>query len=233
MEAEAVNPRRDYDLRTNPQAAAERERQERAETERRRKRTEFIRKKEQYEKNISRGVNIPQPSAYQMQRAKEGLSDLFRGELNPILKQMMPRTGGQEEWAYEECMHRIRKHIRSAIGRDSKRLYGERHQNPNLHAATEQLAEILIEIQQVRRDLKGLKDLLHKIAETGREMTRREGEGEREEERVETRRSRRRFANRITPILNLLTPETIREYFGTHGHEDIHITNIRFRDAER
>jgi hypothetical protein len=227
--AEAANSRRDNELRTNPQAAAERERQEHAETERRQKCTEFIRKKEQYERNISRGVNIPQLNAAQMRRVKEGLSDLFRGELNPILEQMMPRTDEQDEWtafegAYEECMHRIREHILLAIGRDPKRLYGERRQNPKLQAATEQSAETLIELQKVRRDLKRLKDLLHTIAETGREMTGREGEREREEEEdegVETRRLRRRFTKRITPILNLLTPQTIEEYFGTHDHEAI------------
>jgi hypothetical protein len=53
-------------------------------------------------------------------------------------------------------------------------------------------------------------------------MTRREGEREEEEdEGVGTRRLRRRFTKRITPILNLLTPETIREHFGTRDHEAI------------
>jgi acetoacetate decarboxylase len=67
---------------------------------------------------------------------------------------MMPRTDEQEEWAgfegaYEACMYRIREHILLAIGRDLKRRYGERRQNPKLQAATEQSAETLIEIQQV------------------------------------------------------------------------------------
>jgi hypothetical protein len=71
-------------------------------------------------------VNIPQLNAYQMHRVKEGLSDLFRGELNPILEEAMPRTDEHGEWAefqgtYEECMHRIREHILLAIGRDSNR----------------------------------------------------------------------------------------------------------------
>jgi hypothetical protein len=55
-------------------------------------------------------VNIPQLNADQMRRVKEGLSDLFKGELNPILKEMMPRSDEHEEWvgfegAYEECMY--------------------------------------------------------------------------------------------------------------------------------
>jgi hypothetical protein len=59
-----------------------------------------------------------------MWRVKVGLSDLFRGELNPIMEQMMPRTEEHEELigfegAYEECMHRIREHILLVIGRDA------------------------------------------------------------------------------------------------------------------
>jgi hypothetical protein len=43
---------------------------------------------------------------------------------------MMPRTDEDEEWAgfngaYEECMHRITKHILLAVERDSNRLYEE------------------------------------------------------------------------------------------------------------
>jgi hypothetical protein len=34
-----------------------------------------------------------------MYRVKAGLSDLFRGELNPILEEMMPRTDEYGEWA--------------------------------------------------------------------------------------------------------------------------------------
>jgi hypothetical protein len=45
----------------NPETAAQREMQEHAETKRRQKRAEFIRKKEQYEKRIIRQLN-----AYQM-----------------------------------------------------------------------------------------------------------------------------------------------------------------------
>jgi hypothetical protein len=56
------------------------------------KRADFIRKKEQYEQEINRGVNIPQLNGKQMRRVKVGLSDLFKGDLNPMLKQMMPET---------------------------------------------------------------------------------------------------------------------------------------------
>jgi hypothetical protein len=47
---------------------------------------------------------------------KVGLSDLFKGELNPMLEQIMPETDEHREWlgfegAHEEAMHRIREHI--------------------------------------------------------------------------------------------------------------------------
>jgi hypothetical protein len=119
----------------NPETPAQRETQEHAEAERRQKRAEFIRKKEQYERNIGRGVNIAQLNADQMCRVKAGLSTLFRGELNPILEEMMPRTDEHGEVAgaegtYEECRHRIRDHILLAIGRNLNRRYGERSLNP-------------------------------------------------------------------------------------------------------
>jgi hypothetical protein len=162
----------------NPETTAQREMQEHTEAEKQQKRAEFIRKKEQHERNISR-VNIPQLNAYQMCRVKAGLSDSFRGELNPVLEEMMPRTDEHGEWAgfegtYEQCKHRIREHILLAIGRNLNCRYGERRLNPKLQAAAEQSAETLIGIRQVRRDLKKLKDILHTIAETGREMA--EGE---------------------------------------------------------
>jgi hypothetical protein len=108
--AEAESRGRDHDLRTNPRWREESEKRAREEAEKDFKCSEFIKKKEQYGRLVSRGVNIPQLNAEQMRRVKEGLSDLFRGELNPILEQMMPKTEEHQEWlgfegAYEECMH--------------------------------------------------------------------------------------------------------------------------------
>jgi hypothetical protein len=116
-------------------------------------------------------------------------------------------------------MHRIRKHILLTIGRDLTRLYGERRLSARLQAATEQSAEALIGIQQVRRDLKKLKNIIHTITETGRERA--EAEGGEDDEWADTRRRRRKSTKRIAPILNLLPPETITEYFGTQDHEAI------------
>jgi hypothetical protein len=71
-----------------------REEQERQEGTKEAKSVEFVRKKEQ------------------MRRVKVGLSDLFKGEWNPMLDQMIPRTDERQEWigfegAYEVATHRI------------------------------------------------------------------------------------------------------------------------------
>jgi C-terminal processing protease CtpA/Prc len=86
LEADVANSGQDYNLRVNPELAAQRETQDRAEMERRQRYEDHIRKKEQYERSISQGVNISQLNAEQMRKVKQGLSDLFKGELNPILE---------------------------------------------------------------------------------------------------------------------------------------------------
>jgi hypothetical protein len=115
-------------------------------------------------------VNIPELNADRMRRVKDGLSDLFKGELNPLLTRMMPRIDDHSEWiafedADEESMHRIREHIILTIGRDMRRLYGERRLNVSLQVAAEQSAETVVNLQKIRRDLKKLKDILHEIVE--------------------------------------------------------------------
>jgi hypothetical protein len=83
---------------------------------------------------------------------------------------MMPTSNQHEECigfegAYEECMHRIRIHIIHAIGCHPKRLYGERRLNPKLQAATEQSTEIMVGLQEIRRNLNKFKDIIHMITE--------------------------------------------------------------------
>jgi hypothetical protein len=155
-----------------------------------------------------------------MRKVKEGLSDMLRGELNPLLEQMMRRTEGHEEWVgfdgvYEEYMHRIRERILLAIGRDLSRLYGEKRLNPKAQAAAEQSTEVVVSLQKVRRDLKKLKDILHMIEEAG------EGTSQETDEGAEMRRRQAKFTKRIAPILNLLSPEAIDNDFGSRDHEEI------------
>jgi hypothetical protein len=101
--------------------------------------------------------------------------------------------------------------------------------NLKLQTATEQSAEKMIGLQKARHELKKLQDILHSIAE-GAEEAFEAGEGmdgdEEDERRGEARvagmrRHQPKFAKRLTPILNLLEPDTILEYFGSDDHEEI------------
>jgi hypothetical protein len=78
----------------------------------------------------------------------------------------------------------------------------------------------MIRLQQVRHDLKKLKDFLHSIAEgaaagIGEELER----GGREE--VESRRRQTKLTERLTPLLNLIEADRIEEYFGSRSHKEI------------
>jgi hypothetical protein len=61
----------------------------------------------------------PQLNVDQMRRARQGLSNLFRIELTPMLDSLMLGADSWERWetfegAYEESIHRIREHIIAA-----------------------------------------------------------------------------------------------------------------------
>jgi hypothetical protein len=95
---------------------------------------------------------------------------------------MIPTSNQHEEWigfegASEECMNRIRMHIIPAIGRDPKRLYGEGRLNPKLQAATERSTEVMVGLQEIRRNLNKFKDIIHTITEE-REVTGEHGDSD-------------------------------------------------------
>jgi hypothetical protein len=169
---------------------------------------------------------MPQLNGEQMRQIKSGLSELFKNEINPMITKMIPAEDDWDGWvafegADEESMHHRRQHIIQAIGRNPRRLYGEKRLNPRLQTATEQAAESLIGVQTTRRSLKKLKDSLHGIMEKENERARIDQEQEEVESSVEERRQQAKFTKRIASIISLIEPETIQECFGTTNHEAI------------
>jgi hypothetical protein len=202
-------------LRINPALIMQREAEERASAEMEDSRREMIRRKEYYNRQTMTGVNIPQLNSQQMRKVKQGLTNLFADEINPMLGKFKPEPNVWETWqafegAYEESLHRIREHITRAIGRDPRRLYGEKRINPNLQAAREQEAEAMIGLQISRRELTKLKDLLHARAEPGPEDDAAGG--------VAAERRRGQFTKQMGRVLQVIPPTTFQEYFGTADH---------------
>jgi hypothetical protein len=54
---------------------------------------EFRRKRTEYKDKMSLGVNMSQMTQTKMRKVKVGLADLFKIEINPIIRQFKPRTG--------------------------------------------------------------------------------------------------------------------------------------------
>jgi hypothetical protein len=85
----------------------------------------------------------------------------------------------------------------------------------SLQVALEHSAETVVNLQKIRGDLKKLKDILHEIVEGNARTEEADREG------AEARRRRAKFTKWVVPILNLISPKVIREYFGSEDHEEI------------
>jgi hypothetical protein len=206
----------DIGLRSDPARVAQRVDEERVGRGVAQSREEMIRRKAELQAWAEKGVNIPQLSAEQMRGVKEGLGDLFRNEVNPLLAKFQPEQDDWEGWrafegAYEESLDRIRKHILRAIKRDPRRLYGERRVNPDLQAAREQQTESAVQIQAVRRELTRFKDVVHEIADAARGQ----GDG------PEALRREAKLTKEIGQLLALLSPAVMEKCFGSLDHRVI------------
>jgi hypothetical protein len=91
---------------------------------------EFRRKWEERCRNTAQAVIISEMSPAEMQKVKEGLVDLFKTEINSLMKEFPLTPNDRENWlafegAYEEAMHRLRLHIMRALKRKSETMYGQ------------------------------------------------------------------------------------------------------------
>jgi hypothetical protein len=186
-----------------------------SEEEKMRRRQEFIRLRELHLRNVDEGVNIPKLSRKQMKRVKQGLDALFRNEIEPIMEEFTPMDNSPEEWecfegAYEEVMHKIRRHIMVAINKDSQRLYGRPAPKPKALMQRERIKTNIAREQRVKNTLKKLRVYLEEM-----------GEMVEEEEEREVQRRRQLLMDRVSEVFDLLDQKTKVEIFGSNNPADV------------
>jgi hypothetical protein len=72
-------------LRIEAGRIVQRDEEEQAAVDREGRRTPFMRKRDEYVRQIERGVNIPRLSNEQIQKIKRGLEDLFKYKMNLLI----------------------------------------------------------------------------------------------------------------------------------------------------
>jgi hypothetical protein len=100
----------------------------------------FKRKHEEHNEKKSIRVNAPQMIQAEMSKVKVGLANLFKTEINQIMREFKPRTDNSEDWqafegAYEEALHLLRLHVVKALKRDEKKMCRFRKVNPRMQKA--------------------------------------------------------------------------------------------------
>jgi hypothetical protein len=104
----------------------------------------------------------------EMRKVRDGLMELFRTVINPMMKEFQPEEGVWDDWlafegAYEEAMHLLRLHIIKALKRNPATLSGDRRINPVAQKALAEQSEKLFAQQDMRRRLAKLKSMLEQI----------------------------------------------------------------------
>jgi hypothetical protein len=192
-------------LRIEAGRIVQRDGEEQAAVDRQGLRSQFIRKRDEYLRQMERGINIPRLNKEQMRNIKSGLEDLFKHEINQLMTEFQPDPGDWDGWcafegAYAELMHKIRMHILQALNRDTRKLYGVQQVNARLQAAREQRPEQVINYQLIRRTLSKTKNILQ-------ERTERDGEGaerdrKREGQDAERRRKQAKLTRQVGAVLD-------------------------------
>jgi hypothetical protein len=116
-------------LRMEAGRIVQRDEEEQAAVDREGRRPQLIRKRDEYQRQMEQGVNIPRLNNEQMRKIKTGWEELFKYEIDPLMTEFQPDPGDWDGWwafegAYEESMHKIRIYILQALNRDTRKLYG-------------------------------------------------------------------------------------------------------------
>jgi hypothetical protein len=183
---------------------------------------EFKQKLQEHRENTAKGVNIPQINKAEMKKIRERLIDLFKNDLNPLLKEFQPEPDNFDEWqafegAYEECLHLIRRHIMKALDRDEKRLYGTRKMNAKVLAALARRQDETYKVQEIQRSLRKLKEKLEKFTMINEDSPR-------------GRAQMNKLRKELHDLFRMMTPSTRRELFGDETEEAVWETLIQAED---
>jgi hypothetical protein len=149
-----------------------------------------------------------------MQKVKKGFFDLFKIEINPIMKEFAPRSDDWDDWllfegAYQEALHLIRLHIMKALKCDKKQLYSPRRINPKIEEARARKSEELFMKQYIGRRLMKVKSKLEQIVEI------------QEEEDPAARRRQGKLVEEIGEFLRVISPEARGDFFRTRSDEEM------------
>jgi hypothetical protein len=71
----------------------QRDEEDQATVDREGRRTQFIRKRDEYLRQIERGVNIPRLNKDQLGKIKTGLEDLYKYDINRLMIELQPDPG--------------------------------------------------------------------------------------------------------------------------------------------
>jgi hypothetical protein len=117
---------------------------------------DFRQKREEHRNNTLRGFNIPQMSQIEMRKVREGLVELFKAMINPMMKEFQLRAENWDNWvaferAYEEVMHLLRLHIIKALKRNPETVSGQRRINPLIQKARVEQSEKFFMEQEMQK----------------------------------------------------------------------------------
>jgi hypothetical protein len=106
-----------------------------------------------------------------MWAVRDGLANLFKTMINPLIKEFQPKEDNWEGWqafegAFEEAMHLLPLHIMKVLNRKPETIYGQRRINPLIQNARAEQSEAIFMKQEIQRRLGKVKSVLEQLDES-------------------------------------------------------------------